>query len=198
MNQKSLEKQALILNYIIHSIGEMGYSPSVRDICAATGITSTSTVHAYLKKLAEDGRIEMDHTVSRSIRLPSRIHTVEVPIVGKVAAGTPILASENIEDTFSVPRDWARDSDVFMLRVQGDSMIEAGIFHGDLLLVRQQNTAINGDIVVALLDNEATVKTYYRESEHVRLQPENNKMKPILVKDNVSIAGKVIGLYRIF
>ncbi|MBN2558713.1 MAG: transcriptional repressor LexA [Clostridia bacterium] len=197
------DRQQKVLEYIRSSIDVKGYSPSVRDICRDTGIKSTSTVHAYLKKLSGLGLIAMDDTISRSIRVPgpsghsaSGKELVEVPIVGQVAAGSPILAVENIEDTFTVPAQYTRNSTVFMLRVKGDSMIDAGILEGDLILVKQQNTAQNGDIIVAVLEDEATVKTYYKEKNRIRLQPENSTMDPILIYDDIIIAGKVIGLFR--
>ncbi|HPQ45770.1 MAG TPA: transcriptional repressor LexA [Clostridia bacterium] len=202
MSNKSTEKQEKVLEYIKETISEKGYSPSVRDICSDLGIKSTSTVHAYLKKLVDSGSIIMDNTISRSIRLPEPLRQlgssdlVEVPIVGQVAAGSPILAQENIEDTFTVSSAYTRNATVFMLKVKGNSMIEAGILEGDLILVKQQATAANGDIVVAVLEDEATVKTYYKEKNHIRLQPENSSMEPIIVTDDIIIAGKVIGLFR--
>ena len=202
MSYKPTEKQEKVLDYIKETIHEKGYSPSVRDICGNVGIKSTSTVHAYLKKLTDAGLIVMDNSISRSIRLPEPLRQlggsdlVEVPIVGQVAAGSPILAEENIEDTFTVSSAYTKNSTVFMLKVKGDSMIEAGILEGDLILVKQQATASNGDIVVAVLEDEATVKTYYKEKDHIRLQPENSTMDPIIVLDDIIIAGKVIGLFR--
>ncbi len=201
MNDSITQKQEKVLDYIKSTIDEKGYAPSVRDICADVGIKSTSTVHSYLKKLTAAGLIEMDDSISRSIRLPAAGHKddsdiVEIPIVGTVAAGSPILAVENIEDTFSLPSHYAGDSTVFMLKVQGESMIEAGVMPGDLILVKQQSTAQNGDIVVAIIEDEATVKTFYKEKDHIRLQPENSSMDSIIVKDDIYIAGKVIGLFR--
>ena len=202
MNNSLSEKQQNVLEYLKQSIDEKGYAPSVRDICKDVGIKSTSTVHAYLKKLTALGFIEMDNTISRSIRLPEPIRQlggsdlVEVPIVGQVAAGSPILAQENIEDTFTVSSAYTKNSTVFMLKVKGDSMIEAGILEGDLILVKQQATANNGDIVVAVMEDEATVKTYYKEKDRIRLQPENSTMDPIIVYEDIIIAGKVIGLFR--
>jgi len=202
MNNSLSEKQQKVLDYLKVIIIEKGYAPSVRDICKDVGIKSTSTVHAYLKKLTQLGFIEMDNTISRSIRLPEPLRQlgsndlVQVPIVGQVAAGTPILAEENIEDTFTVSSAYTKNATVFMLKVKGDSMIEAGILDGDLILVKQQATANNGDIVVAVMEDEATVKTYYKEANHIRLQPENSSMEPILLYDDIIIAGKVIGLFR--
>ena len=202
MKNSISERQQNVLDYLRKSIDKRGYAPSVRDICKDVGIKSTSTVHAYLKKLASLGFIEMDSAISRSIRLPENLRQlgssdlVEVPILGRVAAGSPILAVENIEDTFTVSSAYTKNSTVFMLKVKGDSMIEAGILEGDLILVKQQATANNGDIVVAVLEDEATVKTYYKETDHIRLQPENSTMEPILVYQDIIIAGKVIGLFR--
>ena len=202
MNNSLSDKQQKVLDYLKVIIREKGYAPSVRDICKDVGIKSTSTVHAYLKKLTQLGFIEMDNTISRSIRLPEPLrqlgsnNLVQVPIVGQVAAGTPILAEENIEDTFTVSSAYTKNSTVFMLKVKGDSMIEAGILDGDLILVKQQATANNGDIVVAVMEDEATVKTYFKEGNHIRLQPENSSMEPILLYDDIIIAGKVIGLFR--
>jgi repressor LexA len=202
MNNSINEKQQKVLDYLKASISEKGYAPSVRDICKDVGIKSTSTVHAYLKKLTHLGLIEMDNTISRSIRLPEPLRQlgstdlVEVPIVGQVAAGKPILAEENIEDTFTVSSAYTKNATVFMLKVKGDSMVEAGILDGDLILVKQQAVANNGDIVVAVLEDEATVKTYYKEKDHIRLQPENSSMDPILIYNDIIIAGKVIGLFR--
>lgn len=198
------EIQIKVLEYIKQSINENHYSPSVRDICQDVGIKSTSSAHSYLKKLAELGYIIMDNSISRSIRLPELEKKVEmeglvsIPIVGQVAAGQPILATENIETHFPIKEEYTKGSVSFMLKVKGDSMIEAGILDGDLILVKQQNTANNGDIVVALIDDEATVKTFYKESDHIRLQPENSSMNPIIIKSDIVIAGIVIGLFRTY
>lgn len=176
MNKPLSDKQQKVLDYLKVIISEKGYAPSVRDICRDVGIKSTSTVHAYLKKLTELGFIEMDNTISRSIRLPESLRQigsadlVEVPIVGRVAAGSPILAVENIEDTFTVSSEYTKNSTVFMLKVKGDSMIEAGILEGDLILVKQQGVANNGDIVVAVMEDEATVKHMYKKSPITLLQ----------------------------
>lgn len=199
------QKQVEILLYIKSEIQRQGYPPSVRDICKGVGLKSTSTVHSYLEKIESKGYIRKDPTKPRAIEIleknddPLLISkkTVDIPIVGKVTAGAPILAVENIEDTYPVPLELVEGHDVFMLKVQGESMIEAGILSGDLVLVQKQNSANNGDIVVALLDDEATVKTFYKEKDLIRLQPENQFMKPILTQE-VSVLGKVIGLYRIF
>jgi len=215
MAKKNSTKQQEILDYVNKCVNENGYPPSVREICAAVGFKSTSTVHAYLQKLNENGILQKDPTKPRAIKILDRSdkskkpagtnqnegyftsrEMVEVPVVGKVAAGQPILAVENITDTFPLPVDFVQNSSAFMLRVQGDSMIEAGILDNDFVLVRQQQTANNGDIVVALLGDEATCKTFFKEKDHIRLQPENSRLDPIIVKDNVSIMGKVIGVFR--
>lgn len=212
--QKNLtDKQQQILDFVNSQVEEKGYPPSVREICSAVGFKSTSTVHSYLEKLEKSGMISKDPTKPRALRVVggtkaynskhgnekdyySRKELVDVPIVGKVTAGMPILAVENIEDTFPLPVDYVQNSTAFMLKVQGDSMVEAGILDKDLVLVRQQSTALNGDIVVALIDDEATVKTFYKEKGYVRLQPQNQFMDPIIVRSNLSILGKVIGVFR--
>lgn len=206
MYEDLTQKQIEILLYIKSEIQRQGYPPSVRDICKGVGLKSTSTVHGYLEKIEAKGYIRKDPTKPRAIEILERDEdsifvskkTLDVPIIGKVTAGAPILAVENIEDTYPVPLDLVEGNDVFMLKVQGESMIDAGILSGDLVLVKKQNDANNGDIVVALIEEEeATVKTFYKEKNMIRLQPENQIMTPIFSK-NVSILGKVIGLYRIF
>ncbi|HQD51015.1 MAG TPA: transcriptional repressor LexA [Defluviitaleaceae bacterium] len=203
MSNKVGGKQLEILNYLKKEIKEKGYPPSVREICDAVDLKSTSTVHGHLNRLEQKGLIRRDPTKPRAIEIldesfyPMRQELVNVPIIGKVTAGQPILAVENIEDYFPLPVDYVKNDTVYMLHVQGDSMIEAGIFDKDLILVRKQSTAENGDIVVALIDEEATVKRFFREKDHIRLQPENPAMSPIVVKD-VTILGKVIGLFRKF
>lgn len=197
------DKQIRILNFIKNELQTKGYPPAVREICKAVNLKSTSTVHGHLSKLEKKGYIRKDPTKPRAIEILdkndegifSRKEIVNVPIVGKVTAGQPILAVENIEDTFPVPVDLVENNSAFMLSVQGESMIEAGILDGDYVLVKQQNIAINGDIVVALLEDEATVKTFYKEKDHVRLQPQNKLMDPIITRD-VKILGKVVGVYR--
>ncbi|AKL95375.1 LexA repressor [Clostridium aceticum] len=199
-------KQLEILQYMKQEISSKGYPPSVREICQAVALRSTSTVHGHLNKLEEKGYIRRDPTKPRAIEILNsgdsydvKLHKeiIHVPILGKVTAGEPILAVENIEETFPLPIDFLRNSneDVFILSIKGESMIEAGILDGDYVVVSKQSHAANGDIVVALLDNEATVKKFYHEGDHVRLQPENKYMEPIIVKD-VAILGKVIGVVR--
>ncbi len=197
------QKQIEILLFIKSELQKKGYPPAVREICKGVGLKSTSTVHGHLERLEQKGYIRKDPTKPRAIEildkdndfLFSHKKTLDVPIIGKVTAGTPILAVENIEDTYPVPLDLVEGSDVFMLKVSGESMIEAGILDGDLVLVREQNQARNGEIVVALLGEDATIKRFYKEKDTIRLQPENQFMEPIYSKD-VSILGKVIGLYR--
>ncbi|RKD34509.1 transcriptional repressor LexA [Thermohalobacter berrensis] len=198
------DKQKKILEFIKSEIQTKGYPPSVREICKAVNLKSTSTVHGHLSRLEKKGYIRRDSTKPRAIEVIdkdsgnlyfSKKEIVEVPIVGKVTAGTPVLAVENIEDTFPLPVEFAENSSVFMLEVNGESMIEAGILDGDYVLVKQQNTAINGDIVLALIEDEATIKRFYKEKDSIRLQPENQYMEPIIVKD-VKILGKIIGVFR--
>jgi len=195
------ENQVRILYFIKDQIRQKGYPPSVREICKGVNLSSTSTVHRHLERLETKGYIRRDPTKPRAIEILDEDNsykprkTVDIPIIGKVTAGEPVLAVENIEDTFPVPIELAERGPLFMLRVQGDSMIEAGIFDGDYVIVKQQNDAINGDVVIALIENEATIKRFYKEKNYIRLQPENQSMEPIIVKD-VKILGKVIGLYR--
>ncbi len=208
MIKKLTEKQQKILDFVNNQVDEKGYPPSVREICSAVGFKSTSTVHGYLEKLEKEGLIQKDPTKPRALKVVgkqtarrddnyySRKELIEVPIVGKVTAGQPILAVENVEDTFPLPVDFVQNSEAFMLKVQGDSMIEAGILDRDYILVKQQKTALNGEIVVALIGEEATVKTFYKEKDYIRLQPENKYLDPIIVKDDCSILGKVIGVFR--
>ncbi len=197
------DKQTEILKYIEEQIIRKGYPPSVREICDAVHLSSTSSVHAHLNSLEKNGYIRRNGSNSRSIEIldesfqMARTETVSIPIVGRIAAGEPILAEQNIDTYFSVPAEYmpATSNDVFGLEVKGDSMINAGIFNNDLLIVEQQNTARNGDIVVALLDDSATVKTYYKENGHYRLQPQNDALDPIIV-DHVEILGRVRSLFR--
>ncbi len=200
---KISKKQSEILEYIKSQIINKGYPPSVRDICEAVELKSTSSVHSHLETLEKNGYIRRDPTKPRAIEIIddnfnlSRREVVNVPIVGKVAAGQPILAVENIDSYFPVPMEFMPNEQCFMLKVQGNSMINAGIFDGDTILVEQSQTARNGDMVVALVDDSATVKTFYREADHIRLQPENDSMEPIIVTD-CQILGKVFGVFRFF
>jgi repressor LexA len=197
------ERQLEILNFIKSEIKTKGYPPSVREIGEAVGLSSSSTVHGHLAQLEKKGFIRRDPTKPRAIEIVSNdIDDIKpakamlnVPILGQVAAGSPILAEENIEDTFPLPWDFVRSENVFMLHVKGDSMINAGILDGDLVLVRQQKTARNGEIIVALLENEATVKRFFLEKDCIRLQPENDSLEPIYTRD-AQVIGKVIGVYR--
>lgn len=193
-------KQTEILNFIKSEISTKGYPPSVREICSAVGLKSTSTVHGHLDRLEKRGFIRRDPTKPRAIEVlfeaPYHREIISVPIVGSVAAGQPILAVENVEDQFPIPADYfPNKNQLFMLEIKGSSMISAGIMNGDYIIVQQQSTAINGDIVVALIDDSATVKTFYKEKDHIRLQPENPDMEPIIV-DDCSILGKAVGVFR--
>jgi repressor LexA len=202
-NMNSFEKKEAIYNYIKNQVKVNGFPPSVREICTSLGIKSTSTVHAYIEKLKKDGLLEKTPSTSRALKLIDDEQNiidniVNVPILGKVAAGLPILAEENMEGSFSLPIEFAgQGAQSFILKVRGESMIEAGILNGDYLVVRHQNTAINSDIVVALIDDEVTVKTFYREKDCIRLQPQNKHLNPIIINNgSISILGKVIGVIR--
>ncbi len=188
-----------VLDYIKETIRTTGYPPSVREICAALNFKSTSSAHQYISRLADKGYIDKKDLKTRAIRVIGAESTISVPIVGKVAAGEPILAQENIEDYFSIGESFFRQdelkNDNYILKVQGESMINAGINDGDYIIVSKQETARNGQIVVAMIDGNATVKTFYKENGYIRLQPENDTMEPIIVKD-VTILGKVVGLFR--
>ena len=196
------EKQQQILDYIKSEILQKGYPPSVREICIAVHLKSTSSVHAHLSSLEEKGYIRRDPTKPRTIEVIddafalTRREMTNVPIIGTITAGEPILAQENIEDYFPIPVEYLPNAVVFMLKVRGDSMINAGIFDGDQLIVERCSTAYDGEIVVALVDDSATVKRFYKEDGYYRLQPENDEMEPILV-DHLEILGKVIGLFRL-
>ena len=200
---KISKKQSEILEYIKSQIINKGYPPSVRDICEAVNLKSTSSVHSHLETLEKNGYIRRDPTKPRAIEIIDdnfnlvRREMVNVPIVGKVAAGEPILAVENVESYFPVPTEFMPNEQCFMLKVQGESMINAGIFDGDTIIVEQCQTACNGDLVVALVEDSATVKTFYREADHIRLQPENDTMDPIIVPD-CQILGRVFGVFRFF
>ncbi|MBE6010604.1 MAG: transcriptional repressor LexA [Lachnospiraceae bacterium] len=200
---KISSKQQEILDFLKDEILNKGYPPAVREICEAVHLKSTSSVHAHLETLEKNGYIRRDPTKPRAIEIVDdnfnmvRTEMVSIPLVGRVAAGEPILAVENIESYFPIPAEYVPRGDTFMLKVQGESMINAGIMDGDLILVEQVNTARNGDMVVALVDDSATVKTFYHEGDHIRLQPENDHMDPILVNE-VAILGKVFGVFRFF
>lgn len=224
LENRITDSQRKILNFINKEVKEKGYPPSVREICRAVGFKSTSTVHTYLARLTKAGFIQKDPLKTRAIKVMDNINGIDdsidsndidsfkadevfsygkklinVPVIGKVTAGEPILAVENIEDFFPLPEEMVQNSEVFMLKVKGDSMIDAGILDGDLVVVRQQNWAENRDIVVALINDEATIKTYYQEKGFIRLQPENPRMEPIIIKGNtssMSVLGKVIGVFR--
>ena len=205
------KREKAILKFIEKQIMSDGYPPSVREIGKAVGLSSTATVHGYLAKLEEKGYIKKKDKKGRTLRLLKGLsgedkttsskdfytqkELVDVPVIGKITAGAPILAVENITDTFPIPIDFVGNSDCFMLTVRGESMIEAGILDGDYILVKKQNTANNCEIVVALIEDEATVKTFYKEKNHIRLQPENSTMDPIIVP-NCEILGKVAGVFR--
>ena len=212
------EREQRILNYMKEEIKTKGYPPTVREICFALNIKSTSTAHKDIENLVKQGYLVKDPSKPRAlmvvdpegkndktssstnINIKEREDIIDIPVIGRVAAGTPILAEQNIEDTFPIPARYAGSGTNYMLRVRGESMIEAGIMDGDLILVQQADNAHNGEIVVAMIDgfeSEATVKTFYREDEYIRLQPENSSMSPIIVKD-VKILGKVKGVFRYF
>ena len=206
------KREKAILKFIEKQVNANGYPPSVREIGKAVGLKSTATVHGYLESLEKKGYVKKESQKGRTLKLlkggnlegeqtsfDKPVYTnkemVDVPVVGKITAGAPILAVENVTDTFPIPIDFVGNSESFMLTVRGESMIEAGILDGDYILVRKQNTATNGEIVVALIEDEATVKTFYKEKDHIRLQPENSTMDPIIVP-NCEILGKVIGVFR--
>lgn len=211
MADKLTKRQQAVMDSIEKSIREKGYGPTVREICADLGLSSPSTVHVHLKTLEQKGYIVRDPLKSRSISLPSQLtgqesevsnvirpsfsKIVDVPLVGNVAAGEPILAEENITDVISLPTDIVGDAPSFLLSVRGDSMIEAGINDGDYVVVKEQPVANNGDIVVAIIEDGATVKRFYKEKNHIRLQPENSSMDPIITRD-CAIAGKVVAVFR--
>ena len=205
------KRERAILKFIEKQINEKGYPPSVREIGKAVGLSSTATVHGYLAKLTKKGYIKKEDQKGRTLRVlkggladnakssPKPLYNgrelVDVPVIGKITAGAPILAVENVTDTFPIPIDFVGNSESFMLTVRGESMIEAGILDGDYILVKRQNSARNGQIVVALIEDEATVKTFYKEKGYIRLQPENSTMDPIIVPD-CKILGIVGGVFR--
>ena len=196
-------KQQEILDYIKNEILNRGFPPAVREICEAVNLKSTSSVHSHLETLEKNGYIRRDPTKPRAIEILddtfnlTRREVTNVPLIGHVAAGEPILAQENIENYFPIPVEMLPNNNTFMLTVKGESMINAGILDGDYVLVEEQHTASNGDMVVALIEDGATVKTFYKEEGMIRLQPENDFMDPIIVRD-VQILGKVIGVFRFF
>ena len=204
------KREKAILKFIEKQVKEKGYPPSVREIGKAVGLSSTATVHGYIEKLTQKGYIKKEDQKGRTLKLLkggltesepeqksfySGREMVDVPVIGKISAGAPILAVENVVDTFPIPIDFVGNSESFMLTVKGESMIEAGILNGDYILIKRQETARNGEIVVALIEDEATVKTFYKENGHIRLQPENSTMDPIIVP-NCEILGKVAGVFR--
>ena len=205
------KREQAILKFIEKQIRDKGYPPSVREIGKAVGLSSTATVHSYIAKLTQKGYIKKEDQKGRTLKVlkgglaDNKKSTdkpfyngkemVDVPVIGKITAGAPILAVENITDTFPIPIDFVGNSESFMLTVRGESMIEAGILDGDYILVKKQSTANNGEIVVALIEDEATVKTFYKEKDYIRLQPENSTMDPIIVPD-CKILGKVAGVFR--
>lgn len=200
---KISNKQQEILDYIKEEILKRGYPPSVREICEAVHLKSTSSVHSHLETLEKNGYIRRDPTKPRAIEICDdsfqmvRTEMVNLPVIGQVAAGVPILAEENVESYFPVPAEMVPHGESFILNVKGDSMINAGIFSGDRIFVNACSSAQNGDMVVALIDDSATVKTFYKEEGHIRLQPENDSMDPIIV-DDCQILGKVFGVFRLF
>ncbi len=208
MDMELTKKQKLILDFINDFQEKNGFPPTVRDICIGVGLRSTATVFTHLKNLEEKGVLNKSSAKNRAISVVKEAtvtefvpkasqssEILEVPLVGKVAAGSPILAVENIERTFPLPMDMATNQEMFMLRVQGESMINAGILNGDLIIVTRQPTAENGEKVVAMINDEVTVKTFYKENGYFRLQPENDTMEPIITTQ-LTILGKVVGLFR--
>ena len=195
-------KQQEILEYIKESILNKGYPPAVREICEAVHLSSTSSVHSHLETLEKNGYIRRDPTKPRTIEICDdsfqmmRREMTSIPVIGRVAAGQPILATENIEGYFPLPVEYVPNAATFILKVKGESMINAGIFDGDIIFVEKTNNVRNGDTVVALIDDSATVKTFYKEAGHIRLQPENDSMEPIIV-ENCEIIGKVFGVFRL-
>lgn len=203
MDRQLSERQRQILQYIVQHTDAHGYPPTVREIGEAVHLSSSSTVHAHLKSLEQSGLIRRDAVLTRAIQVvghdragaQASKRTVTLPLVGKVAAGKPMLAVEDAEDTFPVPKDFLSGGDGFMLQIKGESMIEDGIHNGDYVIVRRQNVAENGDTIVAMVEDEATVKRFYKENGHIRLQPANQTMSP-MIYESVDIVGKVVGLVR--
>ena len=196
------DKQSEIYEFLKTYTENKGYPPSVREICEAVSLRSTSTVHGHLKRLEKKGMIKRDPSKPRALEiaelsLPKK-EMINIPIVGKITAGLPILATENIEDTFPIPLEYIKhDKELFMLRVSGQSMVNVGIRDNDLAIIESAQNAVNGDIVVALIDDSATIKRFFKEKDHIRLQPENDTMDPILV-DDCNILGKLVGIFRSF
>lgn len=202
MIKEGSDKQSQIYNFLLEFTRAKGYPPSVREICQAVNLKSTSTVHGHLKRLEKKGLIYRDPTKPRALEIielsKEEKELIDIPIIGKVTAGMPILATENIEDIFQIPLDYVKhNNELFILRVTGDSMIEAGILDGDLAIIEQKNIASNGDIIVALIENEATIKRFFKADDFIRLQPENKNYEPIIVQ-NCSILGKLVGIYRAY
>ncbi|WP_297521569.1 transcriptional repressor LexA [uncultured Clostridium sp.] len=201
MTEPISQKQTEIYNFLKSYVEDKSFPPSVREICVAVSLKSTSTVHGHLKTLEKKGYINRESTKTRALEIieftERKKELLDIPIVGKVTAGQPILAVENIEDTFQIPLNYVKSTnkDLFILRVSGDSMIEAGIHDGDLAIIEKTNVAENGDIIVALIDSEATIKRFFKEKNYYRLQPENSTMDPIIVTE-CSVLGKLAGLYR--
>jgi len=196
------DKQSEIYEFLKTYTANKGYPPSVREICEAVSLRSTSTVHGHLKRLEKKGMIKRDPSKPRALEIAEfsapKKEMINIPIVGKITAGLPILATENIEDTFPIPLDYIKhDNELFMLRVSGQSMVNVGIRDNDLAIIESTQNAINGEIVVALIDDSATIKTFFKEKDHIRLQPENDTMEPILV-DDCKILGKLVGIFRSF
>lgn len=202
MIKEGSDKQSQIYSFLLEFTRAKGYPPSVREICQAVSLKSTSTVHGHLKRLEKKGLIYRDPTKPRALEIVELStedkELIDIPIIGKVTAGMPILATENIEDMFQIPLNYIKhNNELFILRVTGDSMIEAGILDGDLAIIEQKNVASNGDIIVALIENEATIKRFFKEDDFIRLQPENKNYDPIIVPD-CSILGKLVGIYRAY
>jgi SOS regulatory protein LexA len=196
------DKQSEIYEFLKSYTENKGYPPSVREICEAVSLRSTSTVHGHLKRLEKKGMIKRDPSKPRALEIAElstpKKEMINIPIVGKITAGLPILATENVEDTFPIPLDYIKhDKELFMLRVSGKSMINVGINDKDLAIIESTNNAINGDIVVALIDDSATIKRFFKEKDHIRLQPENDSMEPIII-DDCQILGKLVGIFRAF
>lgn len=202
MSEIKSNKQKEVYEFLKKYTEDKGYPPSVREICEAVSLRSTSTVHGHLKRLEKKGLIKRDPTKPRALEISELAHNkremIDIPIVGKVTAGMPILAVENIEDTFSIPLNYIKNNnDLFILNVKGESMIDAGILDGDMAIIERTETVSNGEIAVVLIENESTIKRFFKEKDHIRLQPENKSMEPIIVPD-CKILGRLVGLYRTY